>query len=270
MDLSKGGYKIIDITSLPLSEVTEADDITDVKILKQLLSLSEYALHPDRKLKPIYLRSIDKDGVENVAMAELDRNNGSMRILALINLMMLQIFVSYSVDADTQEVSIDTASYVCIKDETRIINVVQEAIDNEDIEVEHLKFLLDEDITLSNLPTGLVSYYAHARISNDKLSIVLAFGVPSGDSVSAIGETEIGRINVSNDILSKLYPYITNVLDTRVGQIVIVDSPYEVTAKTLARIRKGDTYLSINLIQEAITAISSTGIIRFEFNFLLS
>lgn len=133
------------------------------------------------------------------------------------------------------------------------------------------EYELDEDITLSNLPTNLNCYYAHARISNGKLNIVLAFGVASGDNVSALtAETSIGSITLTSEQASKLYPYVSNIVDTKVLQLAIADSPYLITSKTLIRLRKVDNNITISLIQEAISTMPSTGIARFEFNFLLS
>ena len=110
MDL-KGGYLIIDISSLALAETEEPTAIEDEGILKQLLSLSDIALYSDKKLKPIYLRTKDSNGVECVVLCELDRNEGALRIKGEVLYHSLEIFITYDVDIDTQEVSIDSASY---------------------------------------------------------------------------------------------------------------------------------------------------------------
>src|SRR5574344_1754774 len=46
---------------------------------------------------------------------------------------------------------------------------------------------LDEDLNIRGLPTGISTYYAHARVSNGKLSLVIFLGttaeIPSGYSL---------------------------------------------------------------------------------------
>lgn len=122
MERTKGGYIILDLTMLPLAETEEVTAITNSDVLKQLLSLHEYALKPDRQLKPIYLRAIDSNGVEVVSLCELDRIASSMalRIKALIMDTILSIYVTFAIDGDTQEVYIDSASYENVSEEKYI------------------------------------------------------------------------------------------------------------------------------------------------------
>jgi len=129
----KGGYIILSLVSMALAETSETTSITDEEVLKQLLSLSDYALKPDKELKPIYLRAKDTSGIEVVSLCELDRNAGSLRIKAKILDYILQIYVAYDVDADTGEVSIDTCGYDFIEESEKIVEDVKESIEDGSI-----------------------------------------------------------------------------------------------------------------------------------------
>ncbi len=125
----KGGYIILSLVTMALVETSETTSVTDEDVLKQLLSLSDYALKPDKELKPIYLRAKDSSGVEVVSLCELDRNTtGSLRIKADILDSNLQIYVTYDVDADTGEVSIDSCGYDFIEESEKIVEDVKESI----------------------------------------------------------------------------------------------------------------------------------------------
>ena len=84
------------------------------------------------------------------------------------------------------------------------------------------KYELDQDITFnmySDAQGVLTPYYAHARISNAKLSIVLAFSMPYNateqktiPAYTSLGE---GNIELPDSVLSSLYASPANWLDIR-------------------------------------------------------
>ena len=128
---------------------------------------------------------------------------------------------------------------------------------------------LDQDITISNLPTGINCSYAHIRISNGKLNIVLAFWRPAQTAVSATTFTEIGSIALSSSVLSHLYPAYRTVLstDTKTGEF---PSTYG-TCYMGIEIQKSTSFLVIGFVCDAQTILTSfENNWRFEFNYILS
>lgn len=119
---AKMGFILIDLTSLPLELGEESIEIEDETILKQLLELSDIALHSERQLKPVYIRTLDKNGIEIATLTQLGRNAGTLAILGDINFNRLVILVSYDVDEETSEVSIDSATllYSEVKSGTKL------------------------------------------------------------------------------------------------------------------------------------------------------
>ena len=128
---------------------------------------------------------------------------------------------------------------------------------------------LDEDITLSNLPTGLLSYYAHARVSNGKLNVVVGFYNLANTAVSAASNQQIGSLSLSADVLSKLYPYVSDILTIETKYLTTLsgdlsDNPIAISiTKTATGIK---VYLSCSAIAAFSGASRSS---RYEFNFIL-
>ena len=134
--------------------------------------------------------------------------------------------------------------------------------------IEPKEFELDEDITISSLPSGVQCYYAHARISNGKLSIVIALNCTGAVNVGALPNTKIGSLALSDDILSKLYPYVSSVLANQYGYLT---SPsWQSTGMTKINILKDTNAINFYLSQVADSDVGGSGDVRFEFNFLLS
>lgn len=131
------------------------------------------------------------------------------------------------------------------------------------------EYELDEDITISNLPTNMTSYFAHARVSNGKLNIVIALGLPSDTAVSNTAEVKIGELELPNSILVKLIPYVAAILITEVKYLSYGAFPFIQTGKTMLRILKDTGKINLYLSQEANDAIAFTSIVRFEINFIL-
>lgn len=125
----KGGYKIIDLSSISLVGGTVGGDytaITDEKILEQLLSLKDY-LDDSKELKPIYLRA--KTSGKETVMAELAKKIGEdiLYIDAKLVSSKVQIKVVFERDAETQEISIDEAGYLYVSDADSVMADVAKA-----------------------------------------------------------------------------------------------------------------------------------------------
>lgn len=117
MERTKGGYIILDLTMIQLSVIAETS-ISNAEVLKQLFSLSDYAMKPYTKLKPIYLRAVSNTGVEVVSLCELERNGLVLRIKAFI----LDVIVEVVVDFENK-----TAKYEVVSEANRILNEVESA-----------------------------------------------------------------------------------------------------------------------------------------------
>ena len=129
------------------------------------------------------------------------------------------------------------------------------------------EYEFDQDITLSSLPTGLNCNYAHARISNGKLNIVISLYAESGVTIESIQRIVGSVVGLSADILAKLHATGTsNFLDSKVvygGNTTTSVNPISIV------LTKEETYLSVALRIPSITT-DELSIWRFEFNFILS
>lgn len=121
----KGGYKIIDLSSMSLVVGTdEYIQIEDVKILNQLLDLKEF-LDDSKDLKPIYLRAITTSYGKEVVMGELSKLNSGLSIKAYLREYELDIYIEFTQDEETQEILIDYASYLYVQ---KAVLIQQEVI----------------------------------------------------------------------------------------------------------------------------------------------
>ena len=135
------------------------------------------------------------------------------------------------------------------------------------------EYELDQDITLSSLPSALTSYYAHARVSNGKLNIVIGLSLAAGVAINTdIEDQLIGELALSDTILSELYPYSATLLATDAKWLCYSNAkPFIAPKPIVVRIRKDTGKITFSLSQEAIAAIETyTRVARFEFNFILS
>lgn len=141
-------------------------------------------------------------------------------------------------------------------------------------------FLVDTDIpvTFSDNAKGIISsYYARARATGDKLSIVFAFYMPSNSveqktitKFTALLQTTI--LTLPSSVLGKLYPSPIDLLDIK--SVEGQTKGYGKAGVLKMGIRKYTSGLSIELVaSEDIVQGSSElagAIWRFEFNFILS
>lgn len=268
MDL-KGGYIIIDISSLALAETEEATAIEDEGILKQLLSLSDIALHSDRKLKPIYLRAIDSNGVEVVSLCELDRNNGILRIKAFIMDIVLTIYVAYDIDIDTQEVLIDSASYEVISEANKTIKEIESAEElhlSGDFTAPSIIEDMDGYEFVEGASTNYTYNYTYAGVvkTGNKITFVLALQLTRQADA---GDTAIlGNFNIPADILAKLYSNPILTLDSRT--ISYFSSTYA-KIDNIAYTSKVTNGIQLVAVTNNFV-VGTTYFVRYEVTFLLS
>ena len=131
----KGGYVIIDLTSVNLAEDTDYADITNEEVLKQLYTLGEVALHTDKQLKPVYLRSVDENSVESVSICELNRDNGNLQISGYLNGLSIHIVTSYEIDEETNAIIMTSAQYLLTNEKGTRLYQHYLTISTEDDEV---------------------------------------------------------------------------------------------------------------------------------------
>ena len=78
---------------------------------------------------------------------------------------------------------------------------------------------IDKDIAISSLPTNLICNYAHARISNSKLNIVIALYSNNTGAIPQSLEIKVDTLGLISTILSQLYPTIGGYLDAKVNLV---------------------------------------------------
>lgn len=127
-------------------------------------------------------------------------------------------------------------------------------------------FELDKEISVSSLPNNLNCNYAHARISNGKLNVVVALWAESGVTIPA-NQLYFGAVPLSDSILAKLYPFKGTALDRKT--ILGGCTPVVSTNPVQMLIYKETSGVRMDIANPAITTTSLTSW-RFEFNFILS
>lgn len=138
--------------------------------------------------------------------------------------------------------------------------------------IKQVSYELDTDIAISGLPTNLNCNYAHARVSNGKLNIVLSlYSLASTAVAESTINTNIGSITIPNSAGSMLYPFDTDVLERKRVVIGVGTSPNIYYAE-VSVIKVSNT--AIRFYLSYFSSIPSTFAIsrcaRFEFNFVLS
>jgi hypothetical protein len=141
-------------------------------------------------------------------------------------------------------------------------------------------FLLDTDIpvTFSDDAKGIISaYYAHARVSNSKLSLVIALYMPSNSveqkTINAFTQLiQSASLTLPSSILEKLYPSPIGQLDIK--SVVGQTKGYANAGGLTMTVNKDTSGLRFGLaattdIVQGTTELESA-IWRFEFNFTLS
>ena len=154
------------------------------------------------------------------------------------------------------------------------------------------KYGLDEDITMpafENVTDGVTGnfYYAHARVSNGKLSIVLALSlIPSDTSIEHVLSktynyaSTLPLLSLPSDILAKLYP-INAATKQIAGQTLYCNNIYassgqNATNSTQAgaivwkEATSGGIGIAVSVGNGTIPAGALGFNVRFEFNFVLS
>jgi hypothetical protein len=125
---------------------------------------------------------------------------------------------------------------------------------------------LDKEISVSSLPNNLNCNYAHARISNGKLNIVVSLWAESGVTIPA-NQLYFGAIPLSDSILAKLYPFKDALLDRKT--ILGGCTPVVSTNPIQMLVYKETSDVAMDIANPEITTTSVTSW-RFEFNFMLS
>ena len=125
----------------------------------------------------------------------------------------------------------------------------------------------DEDIELDFGENHLSGYYAHARISNGKLNIVLGLlHTAEEESISVTLDQVFGSITLPAEILSKLYPAYSTVLSRE--NINILSYAENVTLSLV--LLKTETGINICCGQNTTLVFDASNYVgRIEMNFIL-
>ena len=261
-----GGVFLLNLTMITLALASESSTITNEYVLSQLDRLKNYIANPNSK-KPLWVQFVDEDGQHVVVQGSIQQIDNQFLLMAETYLRKLEIAVTFDQDEETFEWYIDSATILYTENEkiTGDLEITDDLHVGGILKVDDYE--LDEDITISDLPEGLTCYYAHARVSNGKLNIVVAFNSTTNISITASSLTKIGTINVSSDVYNKLIPYVSTVLATKYG--FITSSNWQADGITKLQVKKDNDVLELYLIQSAVLSVPGTGDLRFEFNFIL-
>ena len=291
MERLNGGEFLLDLTPITIEESIDSEtytNITNAKVLEQLTNLKRY-IPNEKAIKPVWVKFVNDETDEIVVVkGELAKTIGdeefeihikTKRYELTIHIEFTQAVNDNSDPIDDWYIDTNDAKYLFLSD----LQSTKGIIESDDIGNLELKgnlhvdgilqvdeYELDADIELTNLPTNLSKYFAHARISNGKLNIVLAFGVGATQSVADTTETWIGAVQVSEEVYDKLIPYVSAVISTEVAPLVSMDTSPFSTGSICIRVRKGannkiDFYLAVL----GATIVSNTRIARIEMNYLL-
>lgn len=265
----KGGYQVIDLRSIDLTLTSEAQDITDVEVLKQLSTLRDY-IEPSynyvnplkRKLKPILVSIRDKksdEEQESSIWANLSLNDDelSFKIEAVVNnspLKVLQINVVFELVTEedgSTHYEIDTAT-VLLSELVKMGDIIVEGITSK----------------------GIANTGGLANIGNVAIS----------GELSVSGDTTVGDLSLNEDKVAKIFENIVDKTghkrfiegDILTSEITGVSFPYAkwslsgthlmivltVTAETDAVFSTSDVLGTINIpewIADKIVPIVSDG-----------
>lgn len=127
------------------------------------------------------------------------------------------------------------------------------------------------DIEISNLPTNVECSYAHWRISNGKLSVVIQLYVPSYVSISSAASVQIGEFDIPQWAFNRLnsIPGVTTILTKT--QVFEMYSTANLSDNYHIRFVK----YGVNTLQiygtcfGTSTTFPEVASARFEFNFIL-
>ena len=127
----------------------------------------------------------------------------------------------------------------------------------------------DEDIEIDFGENALEAYYAHARVSNGKLNIVIAIRhLATAETVSLELNSIIGRLTLPSAILDKLSPGYANVLSR--NNIQLLTYVANDSAQLSFLFDKTATGINITMGQGITFAFTSSNYIgRLEVNFTL-
>ena len=128
----KGGYQILDLSSITLVKDTETT-ITDLNILNQLLGLTDFLNKNgkiDKQLKPIYI--ITKDSAGYVSITNNDTNK--LLIDGYISGLHIQLNITYTSSLDdygNTVYAVSSAKYIYVSVDDNIKNIIESGeVDN--------------------------------------------------------------------------------------------------------------------------------------------
>lgn len=239
MEKYKGGYHILDLTSIMLELLEDNQnfiDIEDSKILSQLYnSLLPYVLEPQKALKPVYLRILDEDGFKSSVMGLLQKlPENTFEIIVYYNNSQITFFVSFDYDSDTNTWSIDSCNYNYVDISTLIdynpekTPRIYHVDDVEDIPQEILNKLKMGDVVVYDTNSYIVAYF-----DGNEMDLVYT----AGDFITTVDYTLSGgtwtfdttsEFNITNYVsehATKLYKHSIQI-DTNVAyqHIIIINS----------------------------------------------
>jgi hypothetical protein len=117
------------------------------------------------------------------------------------------------------------------------------------------------------MPANMNVNYAHVRLSNGKLNIVISIWANSGVAITETSKN-IFNLELSNNIYNKLYPFSGVRLSKQVvfSNGLTTKDFLPITIETI----KEAGYLKANIYIPPVSSTLSLSNWRFEFNFILS
>ncbi len=166
----KGGYQILDLSSITLVKDTETT-ITDLNILDQLLGLTDFLNKNgliDKQLKPIYVITKDSAGYVSIT------NNDTRKLLidGYISGLHIQLNITYTSSLDdygNTVYAVSSAKYTYVLIDDNIKNIIESG------NVENAKPIYWHSIELKRIDNNVLIYLAEFIIlNNDPTPFTLA------------------------------------------------------------------------------------------------
>ena len=128
----KGGYKIIDLSSIELTQDAENEEITEPSILEQFNYLIECLEDKNKEVKPVYIRLLDENGIVSVSYARIMKlpEGSNAFFIETIGSFSLSIYIEFEYDSDNEKWILSVATYSYVGLENLVAEEVSHAVEH--------------------------------------------------------------------------------------------------------------------------------------------
>lgn len=254
-----GGDFLIDLSSLPLDDEYENEEIANSDVLEQLAGLKGF-IGKDKSIKPLWVKAfVDTDDytAEVVSRGELNKNNLIFKLVVLLATFKLIIDVEFEQLEDDNgnaidDYAINSATYTFTSDasvgnldvtgdlsveQSSKVKIFENIVDKDG----HARFI-EGDINLLQSETIFEKVYGKWSLSGTHLMLVLAGKINAQES--AFATHEIVNLELPQWILDKIYPVGSSIyIESK--DIRVYSADYTTSQSERFDVRKRTGYLDI-------------------------